>query len=105
MDYTTIWETSRQKELILVKNIFEKNNVRYKIFDDPEKADLPVRTKVQVHQNDVKRAEGLLLENGLLKDPAPGQKRVSMSKFWLWFVVALICLVIAAFLINMLMQA
>lgn len=102
MDYKTIYETPEQNQVILLKNIFEHNNVRYKFLDESTNNNFPVGVRVQVHQNDVKRAEGLLLENGFLKDT--GKEPVSASRFWLWFVVALICLIVAAFLINMLMQ-
>lgn len=104
MAYTTIYETSKQNEVILLRNIFEKNNVRYKILDESTNTNFPVGVRVQVHQNDVPRAEGLLIENGFLQDKATGPRSVSSSKVWLWFAIAIICLVVAAFLINMLMS-
>ena len=104
MSYSTIFETSAQNQIILLKNIFEQNNVRYKILDESMNTNFPLGVRVQVHDNDMKRAEALLRENGLLGDPVPGQSSVSMAKFWLWLVIALVCLIFAAFLINLLMQ-
>ena len=104
MSYTTIYETPEQNQVMLMRNIFEQNNVRYKILDESTNTNFPIGARVQVHENDVKRAEGLLIENGFLQDRATGPKSVSSSKFWLWLVIALVCLVVAAFLINMLMQ-
>lgn len=104
MSYSTIYETSEQNQIVLLKNIFTQNNVRYKILDESMNTNFPLGVRVQVHDNDMKRAEGLLRENGLLQDPAPGKSSVSMAKFWLWLVIALVCLIFAAFLINLLMQ-
>ncbi|MHA6279251.1 putative signal transducing protein [Salinimicrobium sp. CAU 1759] len=104
MSYTTVYETSAQNQIILLKNIFEQNNVRYKMFDETGNTNFALGVRVQVHNNDIKRAEALLRENGFLEDPAPGQSSVSMAKFWLWLVIALVCLIFAAFLINLLMQ-
>lgn len=103
MAYTTVYETSQQNQVILLKNIFEQNNVRYKILDETANTNFALGVRIQVHNNDMKRAEGLLIENGLLQDPAPDQSSVSMAKFWLWLVIALVCLIFAAFLINLLM--
>ena len=104
MSYSTIYETSAQNQIVLLKNIFTQNNVRYRILDESMNTNFPLGVRVQVHDNDMKRAEALLRENGFLEDPAPGQSSVSMAKFWLWLVIALVCLIFAAFLINLLMQ-
>ncbi|WP_029033998.1 putative signal transducing protein [Salinimicrobium terrae] len=104
MAYTTVYETSEQNQIALLKNIFEQNNVRCRILDESTNSNFPIGARVQVHENDVVRAEGLLKENGFLQDPDPLESSVSRSKFWLWFIVAIICLVVAAFLINMLMS-
>jgi|GEM_PF-5732335 hypothetical protein len=104
MSYTTVYETSQQNQIILLKNIFEQNNVRYKMFDETGNTNFALGVRFQVHNEDIKRAEALLRENGLLQDPAPGQTSVSMAKFWLWLVIALIFLIVAAFLINMMMS-
>ncbi len=104
MSYTTVFETSAQNQIILLKNIFDQNNVRYKVLDESMNTNFPLGVRVQVHNNDMKRAEALMRENGFLEDPAPGEGSVSMAKFWLWLVIALVCLIFAAFLINLLMQ-
>ena len=101
MSYTTIYETSKHDQVVSLKKIFEENNVRFKIRDESTSSDV---SEVQVHENDVKRAEGLLLENGFLENPDPGESSESKSKFWLWLVIALICLAIAVYLISTLMK-
>jgi hypothetical protein len=104
MSYSTIFETSAQNQIILLKNIFEQNNVRYRVLDEAANTNFALGVRIEVHDNDKKRAEALLRENGFLEGPAPGQSSVSMAKFWLWLVIALVCLIFAAFLINLLMQ-
>ena len=104
MSYTTVHETSNQNKVILLKNLFEQNNIRYQVLDESTNTNFPIGARVQVHENDVKRAEGLMIENGFLQDRATGPRSVSRSKFWLWFVIAIICLAVAAFLITTLMQ-
>lgn len=104
MSYSAIFETSAQNQIILLKNIFEQNNVRHRIFDEAANTNFALGVRIEVHDNDKKRAEALLRENGFLEDPAPGQSSVSMAKFWLWLVITLVCLIFAAFLINLLMQ-
>ncbi len=104
MSYTTIYETSQHSQIVLFRNIFEQNNVRYKILDETTNTNFPIGVRVQVFSGDFKRAEGLLKENGFLTDPIQDQNSISKSKFWLWFIIAIVCLVIAAFLINMLMK-
>lgn len=105
MAYTTVYETSEQNKMSLLKNLFEQNNIRYKILDESANTNFALAARVQVHENDVMRAEGLLKENGFLQDPDPLETPESKSKFWLWLVIAIICLLVAAFLINMLMKA
>lgn len=100
MDYTTIWETSRQNELILLKNIFEKNDIDYHFLDENTNTNFAVGVRVQVAKGQEEKAGALLRENGLLRDPKPGSERVSQSKFWAWMFIALILIIVAAILIN-----
>ncbi len=104
MAFITVYQTAQQNQLMLLRNIFEQNNLRYRILDESSNTNFAIGARVQVHKNDIKRAEGLLRENGFIQDPDPGNSTVSMSQFWLWFVVAMICLVVAAFLINLWMS-
>ncbi|MCC8359261.1 putative signal transducing protein [Salinimicrobium sediminilitoris] len=100
MAFITVYQTAQQNQLMLLRNIFEQNNLRYRILDESSNTNFAIGARVQVHENDMKRAEVLLRDNGFLQEPGPGKSDVSMSQFWLWFVLAMICLVVAAFLIN-----
>ncbi|HER40016.1 MAG TPA: hypothetical protein ENO10_02225 [Salinimicrobium catena] len=100
MNYTTIWETSRQNELILLKNIFEQNNIDYRFLDENTNTNFAVGVRVQVVRGQEEKAGALLRENGLLRDPSPGGERVSKTKFWTWLFIALLIIIIAAIFIN-----
>ncbi|SDK87530.1 hypothetical protein SAMN04488034_101730 [Salinimicrobium catena] len=98
MEYTTIWETRKQNQLFLLRNIFEQNNIDYRFLDEKNTSGLVVR--VQVVRGQEEKAGALLRENGLLKDPSPGAERVTPTKFWIWLFVALFIIIVAAVIIN-----
>ncbi|MEG9327744.1 hypothetical protein V6B16_07335 [Salinimicrobium catena] len=98
MEYTTIWETRKQNQLFLLRNIFEQNNIDYRFLDEKNTSGLAVR--VQVVRGQEEKAGALLRENGLLKDPSPGAERVTPTKFWIWLFVALFIIIVAAVIIN-----
>jgi len=100
MHYTTIWETSRQNELILLKNIFETNDIEYRFLDENTNTNFAVGVRVQVKRGQEEKAGVLLRKNGLLRDPSPGNERVSQTKFWTWLFIALILIIVAAIFIN-----
>lgn len=103
MKYTTIWETSQQNHLILIKNLFEQNNIDYRFLDENTNTNFAVGARVQVAQGEEAKAGAILRENGILKDPSPGTEKVSQLKFWIWLIAALLLIIIASVLINWLM--
>ena len=103
MRYTTIWETNQQNHLILIKNLFEQNNIDYRFLDENTNTNFAVGARVQVAQGEEAKAGAILRENGILKDPSPGSTKVSQLKFWIWLVAALLLVIIASILINWLM--
>lgn len=100
MSYVTIYRTAKLNRIILLKGIFEQNNIVYRILEDSNPADLPAEVKVQVKEVDRIRAVASLKENGFLSESTGGQSPVSMARFWLWLVIALLALITASFLIN-----
>ena len=100
MSYSTIYRTARHNQIILIKGIFEQNNLDYRILEESNPADFPPDVKVQVKNSDESRALALLKENGFLSNPANSQDSVSMSRFWLWLVIALLAIITASFFIN-----
>lgn len=100
MDYTTIWETRQQNQLFLLRNIFEQNNVDYRFLDEQNDTHSTLAVRVQVARGQEEKAGALLRENGLLNDPSPGAERVTPAKFWIWLLVALFIIIVAAILIS-----
>lgn len=100
MSYSTIYRTARQNQVILIKGIFEQNNLDYRILEESNPADFPPDVKVQVKNSDESRALALLKENGLLSNSANSQSSVAISRFWLWLVIALLAIITASFFIN-----
>lgn len=100
MDYTTIWETREQNQLILVKNIFEQNNIDYRMLGENLNTNFPLGVRIQVAHGQEEKAGALLRENGFIQDPSPGGEKVSPTKFWVWLFIALLVIIIVAILIN-----
>jgi hypothetical protein len=98
MEYTTIWETRKQDQLFLLRNIFEQNNIDYRFLDEQNHSVPEIR--VQVARGQEEKAGVLLRENGFLRDPSPGAERVTPTKFWIWLFVALLLIIVAAIIIN-----
>lgn len=100
MSYSTIYRTARQNQIILLKGILEQNNIDYRILKASNPAGFPSEVKVQVKNSDESRALTLLKENGFLSDSADSPGSVSMARFWLWLVIALLAIITASFFIN-----
>lgn len=103
MSYRTIFETPQQNQVILIKNIFETNHIDYRFLDESTNTNFALGVRVQVKETDASRAQAILKENGLLNEPESGKDAVSLSRFWMWLVLALLAIIVASVLINMLM--
>ncbi len=103
MNYRTIYETPQQNQVILIKNIFETNNIDYRFLDESTNTNFALGVRVQVEEKDAGRAETILRENGFLNEPGTEGNAVTMSRFWLWLVAALVFLIVVSIVINLLM--
>ena len=102
MNYVTVYETTQQNQVILIKNILEQNDIDYRFFDESSNTNFLTGVRIQVEENQREKALAVFRENGLLNDPSPSQGSVTMAKFWIWLVITLFFLVAAAVFINML---
>ena len=68
MEYITLYNPVNRKELMLVRNILELENIKFKVLEEPA-TDNPPRLNLQVPKEDFKEARELLQENGYLNDP------------------------------------
>ncbi|WP_029037340.1 hypothetical protein [Salinimicrobium xinjiangense] len=101
MGYKTILYIDRQNQLILLETIFNQYNIRYRFLDKSARPNFPLGVRVQVEEGDLKRAQALLKEHGLLQET--GNKdgsAVSMARFWLWMVITLILLIVISVIIK-----
>ena len=100
MSYSTIYRTSRANQILLIKGIFEQNNLDYRILKEADPANFPQEVKVQVKESDEARALALLKENGFLSYSSGSQNSDTLARFWLWLVIALLAIITASFFIN-----
>lgn len=100
MSYNTIYTTSSQNQLLLIKEIFKQNKITYRLLEPSSNIIENTEVKVQVSESDRPRAEALLRENGFLSGPDRAGNSVSMARLWIWLVIALIFLTITSVLIN-----
>lgn len=100
MNYVTIYRTAKENRILLLKGIFEENNIVHRILKETNPANIPGEVKVQVKDVDRTRAVALLKENGFVAHSAGKEDSVSMARFWLWLVIALLAIITASFFIN-----
>ena len=104
MHYITVWETAQQNQLILLRNLFEQENLDFRILDQNTNNNFATGARVQVEEKDKERAEAVLRDNGFLRKRTIARDDVSSKGFWTWFFVAMLLLIIAAALINEFMR-
>lgn len=100
MSFTTIYRTARKNRILLIKSILEQHHIKYRIIRESNPADFINEFKIQVQEENSSRAFILLKENGFLSLPSGGNDAFSMSKYWLWLVLALFAIITASFLVN-----
>lgn len=100
MSYVTIYRTAKENRILLLKGIFEQNNIAYRILKANDPSNGPGEVKVQVKDVDSVLATALLKENGLVAHSHGEEDSVSMARFWLWLVIALLAIITASFFIN-----
>ena len=104
MHYITVWETAQQNQLILLRNLFEQENLDFRILDQNTNNNFATGARVQVEKKDKERAEAVLRDHGFLRKRTVARDDVSSKDFWTWFFAALLLLIIAAALINEFMR-
>ena len=100
MNYVTVWETAQQNQLVLLRNLFEQENLDFRILDQNTNNNFATGARVQVEEKDKTRAEAVLRDNGFLKARTVIRNEASGKSFWMWLFAALLLLIIAAALIN-----
>lgn len=100
MNYVTVWETPQQNQLILVKSIFEQNNLNYRFLDEGANTNFPVGVRVQVEENQAEKARKILKENGFIGTIEPKPEAGVATSFWWYLFLALLVVIIVSAFIN-----
>lgn len=100
MKYTTIWETTQQNQALLLKNIFEQNNIKYRFLDENSNTNFSLGVRIQVAQGQEAKAGAILRENGFVENPSSGGGQNVPAKYWVWLIIALLAIIVASVIIN-----
>lgn len=100
MNYVTVWETPRQNQLIILKSIFEQNNIKYRFLDEGTNTNFPVGVRVQVQESQAREARKLLEENGFVGTLEPRPDSGIATSFWWYLFLALLVIIIVSALVN-----
>ena len=107
MEYVTIYTGDDQTEISIIKHLLEENNIKYKVLGEATAASAGIGAtgnmgmRIQIPENKVDKAKGVLLETGFLGNWQKGKLKketTSRSKWVLIFLAALV-LIIVSFLI------
>ncbi|MGY5846265.1 hypothetical protein ACW6QP_02505 [Salegentibacter sp. HM20] len=98
MEFTTIYNPVNRKELILVRNILEFEDIKFKVLEEQGPANVP-RLSLQVPKDDYEEARELLQNNGYLVDPneeeaLPKKKKISKAMIIILAFLAVIVAII-----------
>ena len=104
MNYVTVWETAQQNQLVVLRNLFEKENLHFRILDENTNNNFLTGARVQVEEKDRQKAEDILRENGFAYTRDIAKHQASGKSFWIWFFAALIFLVVVAAVVYELMD-
>lgn len=101
MSYFTIYTTSRQTKIIILKQLFEEHRVDYRVLKEPKNSAVPVGFRVQVTEKHGERAKNILKNHGFLGTPEPAPDSHMLSRFWIYLSMALFLIVIISILIKL----
>lgn len=100
MKYVTVFDTLRQNQVTIIRNLFEANQINFRILDEATDSAIPVGVRVQVIENQVLQAKNILKENGFYGTPEPEPDSALNYRFLWYLLFALILIVIISALIN-----
>lgn len=100
MKYVTVFDTQRQNHVTIIRNLFEANQINFRILDEATNSAIPVGVRVQVIENQVLQAKNILKENGFYGTPEPEPDSALNYRFLWYLLFALILIVIISALIN-----
>ena len=104
MEYITVYATTDETEVGVLKSLFQDRGVEYKITADKEVTS--GQQFIQVAEKDRALAREILHESGYLKVEHPhSQASATRGKKWMFFFLAALVLILVAVLIAWFMSA
>lgn len=105
MEYITVYVTTDEREITVLKSLFESNNLDFKISGKKDAATTQEQY-VQVAEKDRKEARILLRESGYLNiEHSYREPSASSGKKWMFIFLAALVLILVAVLIGWFMTA
>lgn len=101
MGYFTIYNTSRQNKVLILKQLFEEHQIDYRVLKDIQNSAVPVGYKIQVIEEQGERAKNILKEHGFLRIPEPAPDSHMLSKFWIYLTMALFLIIVISVIIKL----
>lgn len=100
MEYVTIYHARRPNHAVIIKNLFEDHNLKFRILEETTNSAIPVGKRVQVLEDQVEKAKDILKQNGFLGTPEPEPESGQNKKYWIILVLALFLVILFSILIN-----
>ena len=100
MEYTTVFTTLQQNQVVIIRHLFKEHGLDFRILDQPVDNAIPAGVRVQVVHTQVGKAKEVLKENGFFGTPEPKPEGKIMRRFWLYLVLGLFLLIIISILLN-----
>ncbi len=106
MEYISIYATSDETEVAVLKSLFEERNVEYRVSEDNAITEEKNERYFQVAEKDRALAREILHETGYLKiDHAHREPSATRGKKWMFIFLAALVLILVAILIGWFMTA
>lgn len=104
MSYTTVYESADRSEINIIRNLFEQEELDFRVFDESTNDTLPLGVRIQVADEQLENAMAILNQNGFLGETENQPQAVSKTRFWIYLFLALLFVIIVAILINWFMN-
>ncbi len=102
MSYFTIYTTSRETRVIILKQLFDEHRIQYRVLKEQKNSAVPIGFRVQVAEEQGEKAKNILKIHGFLGTPEPAPDSHMLSRFWIYLTMALFLVVIISILIKLL---
>lgn len=105
MEFFTIYSTKDKQEVSILKNIYDQEQIEYRVLEPENPLDDP--TTIQVAENEKEKARELLEQTGFMSmGPLHAHKpRRTAGKKWIFIFLAALILILVAILITWFMNA